>query len=376
MNIKNTLSIMRFSSILLLLFAFVPDFAFAQNESKKINGISIYPPIIDQLTTDMIASVRTCHVDWVAFIPEATIDRETLVFRSEKEMDHLGKSTKGSIEGISIAKSIGLKVLIKPHIEISAPIPVTETVKESSILDYFSYAAKEKTFSKKDKTQGATWRGDFAAANEADWKTWEECYESYMLNWARVADSLSVDMLCVGTELKLFVQQRPRFWQQLIKKIKKIYKGPLTYSANWDEYADVPFWKDLDYIGIDAYFPISDAETPTVAQVVAGWKPIAHELKALSKKYKRQVLITEFGYRNVSYAGKEPWTHDKEKTKSNYEAQVNLYEGFFQTFQQESYISGSFLWQWIVDDQQPWNTSFSPRGKPAMKVLEKWYGGN
>jgi hypothetical protein len=144
MNIKNTLSIMRFSSILLLLFAFVPDFAFAQNESKKINGISIYPPIIDQLTTDMIASVRTCHVDWVAFIPEATIDRETLVFRSEKEMDHLGKSTKGSIEGISIAKSIGLKVLIKPHIEISAPIPVTETVKESSILDYFPKKIKHK----------------------------------------------------------------------------------------------------------------------------------------------------------------------------------------------------------------------------------------
>ncbi len=322
----------------------------------------------------MIAEVRTCHVDWVAFVPEATIDRKSLTLLSEKEMEHLGKSTKGTIEGISVAKSIGLKVLIKPHIEISAPLPVEETVAESSIFSYF-FGEEEKTYSKKDKTQGATWRGDFAAANDSDWRTWEKSYEAYMLNWARVADSLSVDMLCVGTELKLFVQQRPRFWRQLIKKIKKIYKGPITYCANWDEYMQVPFWKDLDYIGIDAYFPISEAETPTVAQVVDGWKPIAKELKGLSKKHKRQILITEFGYRNVSYAGKRPWTHDREKTKSNYQAQVNLYEGFFQTFQQESYIAGSFLWQWIVDDQQPWNTSFSPRGKPAMKVLEKWYGG-
>jgi hypothetical protein len=50
----------------------------------------------------------------------------------------------------------------------------------------------------------------------------------------------------------------------------------------------VPFWNELDYIGIDAYFPLSDAVTPTVAELKK-WK--AHILKMdklqtkINKKY-------------------------------------------------------------------------------------------
>jgi hypothetical protein len=59
--------------------------------------------------------------------------------------------------------------------------------------------------------------------------------------------------------------QRPEYWSQLIKKIKKIYSG--NYAANWDDFDKVPFWNELDYIGIDAYFPLSDATTPSVLEL-------------------------------------------------------------------------------------------------------------
>lgn len=355
-----------------LFFLFFPMLLLAQSSTKKINGISFYPPVKDQLTVDMIASVKECHVDWVAFIPEATLERETLLLRSEKGNAHFGKTVKGTTKGIALAKSIGLKVMLKPHIELSDPIPVAEN---KSYLDFFSFGKREKPVSEKDKTRGATWRGDFTTGNEADWETWEESYEAYILEWARLADSLSVDVFCFGTELKIAVMERPFYWRQLIQKIRGIYFGPITYAANWDEYEVVPFWNALDYIGIDAYFPISESKTPTVKELVENWRPISEKLKQLSEKNHRQILITEFGYRNVSYSGLEPWTHNKGKSNANNHAQVNLYEGFFQTFQQESYIAGSFLWQWIYTEMEEGNTSFSPKGKPAMKVLEKWYGG-
>jgi hypothetical protein len=35
---------------------------------------------------------------------------------------------------------------------------------------------------------------------------------------------------------------RPKYWQELILEIRKVYKGKLTYAANWDEFKRVPFW--------------------------------------------------------------------------------------------------------------------------------------
>jgi hypothetical protein len=356
-----------------ILFLFLlPGIPLAQQLPKKINGACFYPPPQEGVTVDMIASVRACKVGWVAFIPEAVLERESLTLRSKEERTPMGKREAETTKAIALAKSIGLKVMLKPHIELGAPIPVKGLATASS---YFSFGKRKPAVSEKDKTQGATWRGDFAARTEADWKTWEQYYGQYILTWARIADSLEVDLFCIGTELKMSATQRPEFWLKLIQQVRGIYKGQLTYAANWDEYDRIAFWGNLDYIGIDAYFPISESKTPEVAEVVASWKPISEKLKALSRQYDRQVLITEFGYRNVNYAGLEPWAHDNGKSKANELAQANLYEGFFRVFQQESYIAGSFLWQWLYRPLRSGNTSFSPWGKAGMGVLERWYGG-
>ena len=62
-----------------------------------------------------------------------------------------------------------------------------------------------------------------------------------------------MDLFAVGTELKAFAKKRPEFWKQLIQKVRTVYSGPLTYAANWDEYHEISFWQDLDYIGCLLY---------------------------------------------------------------------------------------------------------------------------
>lgn len=358
---KNRLSIGRFGPtfLLILLMAWMPSML---AQSSKINGISFNGPEHPVLEQEMVSSVAVAGANWIAFVPEATLERNTLRLRSDAENHWWGERIEGSIEGIKKAHAAGLKVMLKPHIVLSEPEGNTQ-----KMLINFGLSTGE------DKTGGASWRGSFAPRNEADWQVWEAQYEAYILALAQVADSLQIGLFCIGTELKKSTTTRPQFWQQLIQKVRAIYSGPLTYSANWDEYDRITFWDDLDYIGVDAYFPVSWMETPTVRNTIKNWRPIVKKLKKISKVYQRPILITEVGYRNVSYAGKKPWRHDDGGVASNDKAQANLYEAFFRALHKKSWVAGSFIWEWFALPKEKGNTSFSPQGKRALKVLESFY---
>ena len=86
--------------------------------------------------------------------------------------------------------------------------------------------------------------------------------------------------------------QKANFWNHLIKEIKKVYTGKLTYAANWDNYENVTFWKKLDYSGIDAYFPLSDAKTPSLQNCFIGWESHFKMIKNLSKEVNKPVIFT------------------------------------------------------------------------------------
>ena len=61
-----------------------------------------------------------------------------------------------------------------------------------------------------------------------------------------------------------------------------IYRGPLTYGANFDEVFDVPFWDALDWIGVSGYFPLVDAASPDLRALEEAWQPIVKRLEQLS----------------------------------------------------------------------------------------------
>ena len=322
--------------------------------AQRINGMSFSGPGKPSLTAEMFENIKISNANWAALIPEATLDRNTLLLLPDEENDWWSKTIEANIQGIQLAKQVGLKVFLKPHIVLSKLEEINKTVK--------------------DKTRGVEWRGELSLKKEKDWQILEANYETYILQLAQVAETHKVDLFAVGTEMKKFTTQRPAFWKQLIQKVRKIYSGPITYAANWDEYDKIVFWQDVDYIGVDTYFPINKMKTPEIRKTIKNWKAIQKQLKKLSKVEDRKILLTEFGYRNVSYAGKRPWTHDKgENIQLNDQTQVNLYKAFFQTFWEKSWIAGGFSWKWFAQPKSGKDTSFSVQGKPALAVLQKWY---
>ena len=213
--------------------------------------------------------------------------------------------------------------------------------------------------------------------SEENWKLLENSYEKFILDYAVIAEKMNAEILCIGTELEKFVAQRPKYWSALILKIKEVYKGKLTYAANWDEFKRVPFWKALDYIGVDAYFPLSDKKTPTVAEFEKGWKSHKKEIQKIQQQHKKPILFTEYGYRSVDFTGKKPWESNRIEGSVNLTAQKNATQAIFNQFWKEDWFAGGFIWKWFHNHEKVGgenNNRFTPQNKPTETLIKKLYG--
>ncbi|MFT5860519.1 MAG: hypothetical protein ACI865_002632 [Flavobacteriaceae bacterium] len=310
--------------------------------STKIAGANLENPgrkIQDGGLDDLLDA----NVGWVAIIPYGYTERGDSKVQFNYNGDQWwGESLEGTIGLIEIAQKAGLKTMIKPHVWVV----------------------------------GDGWPGDFKLNSDKRWKEWEVSYHTYIMEHAKVADSLNVDLFCIGTEYRKAVVARKDFWVQLIKDVREVYSGKLTYASNWDNYEAVTFWKDLDFIGIDTYFPLSEKKDLSIDELVGNWEPISNDLKLFSEKYDRRIIFTEYGFKSVDYASAPLYKVDKDSLKPNMNNQVVGYNAFFQTVWQQDWMAGGFFWKWHVIGKKGGldNTRYTPQGKPALDVIRDWYG--
>ncbi|MBV9266121.1 MAG: hypothetical protein JO061_08135 [Acidobacteriaceae bacterium] len=227
-----------------------------------------------------------------------------------------------------------------------------------------------------------SWRGQF---NPPDADAWFQSYSDFILYYARLAQSLGVEGIVIGTEyVMLSGAQNQAHWQALIGDIRSAFSGILTYAANathtGDEFTQVSFWDKLDLIGIDGYFPLTKFGDPSVAQLAAAWSRnlngsnLVEVIQNLSSAFNKPVIFTEIGYRSITGTNTRPW--DAALT-GVYDpaAQANCYQAFFEVWSNFSaWMQGAFWWDWPVAGPLSMDTGYSPRGKPAGEVVTNWYG--
>ena len=308
----------------------------------KINGVSFVAAGIP-VTDEHINPVVEVNANYAAIMPFGFIKdlkHPDIIHNTDKQW--FGETRAGAKQYAQSLQAKGIKIMIKPHIWVS--------------------------------------RGEFTGyikmETEDEWKKLETSYSSFILEYADLAQEINAEVLCIGTELEQFVANRPDYWNTLIIEIKKKYKGKLTYAANWDEFKRTSFWRQLDYIGVDAYFPVSDSKTPTIEECLDGWKVHKKVIKALSDKYKKPVLFTEYGYRSVDYTGKEPWVFNRSMNVVNFEAQNNTTKALFDTFWEEDWFAGGFIWKWFHAHDKVGgenDNQFTPQNKPVEKLIKKHF---
>jgi len=252
-------------------------------------------------------------------------------------------SDESLIFAIRQLRQLNFKVMLKPHLDLI-------------------------------KSEGK-WRGEIGFDLSSDWQAWFESYTVFLLHYAKIATEENVELFCVGTELTQPALAEPRRWRDLIKKVREVYKGQLTYAANWHNgYNQIEFWDALDYAGLDAYFPLVCSMQPTVEELKSVWQDWMGEIEAWQKKIDKPVLFTEMGYKSSRDAADEPWQHIP-VGELDLELQVNCYRALLETFWDRPWFYGAYWWYWGVHPKMggPSNRSFTPQNKPAQETIKEWY---
>lgn len=311
-------------------------------DPPKINGVSFVAPprYIDQ---EEMTPMNEINANWIAITPYAFSAGNSPLVSYDHNTLWWGESKEGVIATISYAHNLGLQVMLKPHVWI----------------------------------RGQGWAGDFQLDTDDQWTQWGKSYSKYILSFARSADSLNVEMMCIGTEYRKSATICPEIWKNLIHEVREIYHGKLVYAANWDNYKNIDFWDQLDYIGIDAYFPLSKDKSPKLNHLNDKWDSIKTEIKNFSDSWNRPILFTEFGYKSIDYAADGHWNYNQDTLAVNLHNQAVAYQSIFDTFWQEPWFHGGFLWKWHMDHDRAGgveNKQFTPQNKSAQKTIADWYG--
>jgi len=298
-------------------------------------------------TNNAVEDLVKINVEWVAVIPFLDQkDEQTNEVDTRETYHQWSRRDSLFIKTISKLHDKGIHVQLKPHLWLQSG-----------------------------------WRSNIHFETKGDWDIWFQSYRINILHYAKMAQETGVELFCVGTELKTSILKQPELWEELISEIKTIYDGQLTYAANWDgDYQAISFWDQMDYIGIQAYFPLTNTKNPDLETIKKGWDVHINLLKGLFKKHQKPILFTEVGYKSESSSTIRPWEWNNglailHQEKSD-RTQVLAYEALFQKLWKQEWFAGMYIWQWNTQSN-PESTyeslNFSPRFKPAENVIAKWF---
>ncbi len=239
---------------------------------------------------------------------------------------------------INVIHYLGMKVMLKPHVDLA---------------------------------------DEEARTNIIPSEEWFDSYKKFILHYADIASRYNVELLCIGTELSNTTISRWKArWLDIINEIKKVYEGPLTYAANWDEYETVSFWNEVDFIGMDAYFPLTDKKNPPREELIAAWTKHADTIEKWLKanNLDKPVIFTEVGYDTMEGSNKQPWRvlPTLLQYSESQEEQANCLESLLIVMTKRDWFKGFYWWNYFPrPDIGP--LGYTLRGKAGEKILSDWF---
>lgn len=282
-----------------------------------------------------LKEIKALGATYVEFVP--TWYQTTLTSSEISRSSSYTVSDAGLERAITLAHALGLKVFLKPHVDL--PDPATQP---RSLI------------------------------NPSNPDAWYSSYTAFITHYAGMAQRLGVEEFSVGCELDSLTSDRAR-WLKVIAAVREKYTGLVTYAAGWD-WNTASFLDQLDVLGVDAYPILSQVPTTDVASLEEAWQWVVDAAAALSAQYGKKILFTEAGYTSQLGTTTDPASWQISTTVSE-EEQAAAYEALLATFTDQTWWQGVFWWVWgNPPNSTPEPLDFSPEGKLAESVIANWWG--
>ena len=127
-------------------------------------------------------------------------------------------------------------------------------------------------------------------------------------------------------------------WRQIIRSVRGLYNGQITYSANWgEEFEQLAFGDELDFIGINCYYPLSKKTEATDAELKRNFEQVKDKIKNVYQKYQKPIVFTEIGFRSINTPWKNP--HAEGDDSFNEQHQARCYKVILEGIQNEEWLS-------------------------------------
>jgi len=267
-------------------------------------------------------------------------------------------------QGILDARAKGLNVMLKPHVE----------------------------------TDNRVWR---AMIQPTDPKLWFQNYKAMILEYAKIAQEAGAAMFCVGTEMKSMTNpdgvcsdglSYTQKWADIIAAVRQIFSGKITYAATDEEALKIKFWDKVDYIGVDAYFNMTNGTNPSLQTLIDAWikpstvdasvaiygqTPVIETWKKLSEQWGKKVIFTEIGYASYDGVNRTPGSDDTKDSVLDTQEQEDCYKALFHVMENYGgqWLDGAFTWsyQTTLDPEYIRPTNYTTQGKPADAIIKAGY---
>ncbi len=317
---------------------------FQKGVSYAHEGYQIYNGYLSNKSKASLTKLHDLGTEWISITPFGYLDNKNKPGYLHYSFGAGSENDESVVTALAHARQLKMGAMLKPHI----------------LLNNHNWG----------------WPGDVEMKTEEDWQAFFKYYNSWIRHYAVLAEIYDFDIFCIGTELLHTTKNHQKEWRKIVRNIRSLYNGPLVYAANWwQEFDQITFWDELDYIGMNCYYPLSNSDSSaTIENLKQGAEQFVRTLESAANKYNKPVLLTEVGFASTARSWQHP--HEDGRDKPPYfDDQVKCYRAVFEILWDKPWFYGFYWWKWptYLERGGMRHSSYTPNGKPAEMVLAEWY---
>lgn len=298
----------------------------------------------DYATPEAEYSLKRLREDGCEWICLAVCAYQDTYYSTEiKHVYGMMPSDNEVIHAIRLAKSLGMKVCLKPMVNC----------------------------------RDGVWRARINFPQEGGyWEKWFRSYSNYILYYAEIAQAEGCEMLCTGCEMTGMDMQEG-YCRKLIEEVRKVYHGTIMHNVNHGQEYTAKWLDCVDVVGISGYYSLTTDEDLSKEKMISSWEKVREKLAKVSEHYNKPVMFAEIGMRNEKGCSKYPYDFSKPNIEESQQEQADFYDSAMRVFWDVPWFSGFFWWDWKAKlpqgEKLKNNRDFGVYGKLAENVLKDWY---